>query len=115
MPILSMVRGGGLIMSTTALNPEQAARARKNLHFILQRVTSVGNAPIALAIGCDEATVSRMRPEKFEQFAQILAVLGLKVVPSEMRCFNERDIEMFIHGSKRWMEHVQGLDQLEEG
>ncbi|MNH40877.1 hypothetical protein D3C76_1654860 [compost metagenome] len=56
-----------------------------------------------------------MRPEKFEQFAQILAVLDLKVVPSEMRCFNERDIEMFIHGSKRWMEHVQGLDQLEEG
>ena len=102
-------------MSTTQLSPEQTARARKNLHFILQRVTSVGNAPVALAIGCDEATVSRMRPEKFEQFAQILAVLGLKVVPSEMRCFNERDIEMFIHGSKRWMEHVQGLDQLEEG
>ncbi len=110
-----MERGGGLIMTTTQLSPEQATRARKNLHFILQRVTSVGNAPIALAVGCDEATISRMRPEKFEQFAQILAVLDLKVVPSEMRCFNERDIEMFIHGSKRWMEHVQGLDQLEEG
>ena len=101
-------------MSTTRLSQEQVVRARKNLHFILQRVTSVGNAPIALAVGCDEATISRMRPEKFEQFAQILAVLGLKVVPSEMRCFNERDIEAILHQAKRWMEHVQHVDQLDE-
>ncbi|WP_267273790.1 hypothetical protein [Pseudomonas putida] len=46
-------------MSTTQLSPEQATRARKNLHFILQRVTSVGNAPIAHAVGCDEATIKR--------------------------------------------------------
>jgi hypothetical protein len=101
-------------MAVPQLSPEQVTRARKNLHFVLQRVTSMGNAPIALAMGCDEATISRMRPEKFEQFSQILAVLGLKVVPCEMRCFNERDIEMFIHGSKRWMEHIQGVEQLEE-
>ena len=101
-------------MGVPQLSPEQVTRARKNLHFVLQRVTSMGNAPIAVAMGCDEATISRMRPEKFEQFSQILAVLGLKVVPCEMRCFNERDIEMFIHGSKRWMEHIQGVEQLEE-
>ncbi|WP_288079007.1 CII family transcriptional regulator [Pseudomonas sp.] len=100
-------------MSANQLSQEQAVRARKNYHFIVQKLASVGNAPVAFAVGCDEATISRMKPEKFEQFAQILAVLDLKIVPAEMRCFNERDIEMFIHGSKRWMEHIQGVDQLE--
>lgn len=79
----------------------------------MRALASVGNAPVALAVGCDEATISRMKPEKFEQFCQILAVLDLKVVPSSMRCFNERDIETILHQAKRWMEHVQGIDQLE--
>jgi len=81
----------------------------------MQRLASIGNAPVAHAVGCDEATISRMKPEKFEQFAQILAVLDLKIVPSEMRCFNQRDIEAIFHQAKRWMEHVQNVDQLEEG
>lgn len=102
-----------MTMATPQLSQEQAARARKNFIILMQRLASVGNAPVALAVGCDEATISRMKPEKFQQFAEILAVLDLKVVPCEMRCFNERDIEMFIHGSKRWMEHIQGVDQLE--
>ncbi|MDI2595001.1 CII family transcriptional regulator [Pseudomonas sp. 681] len=101
-------------MSTTQLSQEEVVRARKNYAVLMQRLASVGNGPVALAVGCDEATISRMKPEKFEQLSQILAVLNLKIVPGEMRCFNERDIEMFIHGSKRWMEHIQGVDQLEE-
>jgi hypothetical protein len=101
-------------MSTSQLSQEQVVRSRKNYHFIVQKLASVGNAPVAVAVGCDEATISRMKPEKFEQFAQILAVLDLKIVPAEMRCFNERDIEMLIHASKRWMEHIHGVDQLQE-
>lgn len=102
-------------MPTTQLSQEQLVRSRKNMAVLMQRLASVGNAPVAHAVGCDEATISRMKPEKFQQFSEILSVLDLKIVPSEMRCFNERDIEMFIHGSKRWMEHIQGVDQLEEG
>lgn len=101
-------------MPTSPLSQEQTVRARKNMAVLMQRLASVGNGPVALAVGCDEATISRMKPEKFQQFAEILSVLDLKIVPSEMRCFNERDIEMFIHGSKRWMEHIQGVDQLQE-
>ena len=101
-------------MSTNQLSQDQAVRARKNYHFIVQRLASIGNAPVAVAVGCDEATISRMKPEKFEQFAQILAVLDLKIVLGEMRCFNQRDIEAIFHQAKRWMEHVQHVDQLEE-
>ncbi|CAM4031376.1 CII family transcriptional regulator [Ectopseudomonas alcaliphila] len=100
-------------MSTETLSQDQTVRARKNYSVLMRALASVGNAPVALAVGCDEATISRMKPEKFEQFCQILAVLDLKVVPSDMRCFNERDIETILHQAKRWMEHVQGIDQLE--
>ncbi len=99
-------------MSTPQLNPEQEARARKIYSLIVQRLASVGNAPVALAVGCDESTISRMKPEKFLELARILAVLDLKVVPKGMRCFDERDIEAILYQAKRWMDHVQGVDQL---
>ena len=101
-------------MSAPPLSQEQTVRARKNNALLMQRLASIGNAPVALVVGCDEATISRMKPEKFEQFCQILAVLDLKIVPTHMRCFNERDIEAILYQAKRWMEHIQNVDQLEE-
>ncbi|MBD8493852.1 transcriptional regulator [Pseudomonas syringae] len=100
-------------MATSPLNQEQTVRARKNMAVLMQRLASIGNGPVALAVGCDEATISRMKPEKFQQFSEILAVLDLKIVPTDMRCFNQRDIEAIFHQAKRWMEHVQHVDQLE--
>lgn len=101
-------------MATSPLNQEQTVRARKNYSVLMQRLASIGNGPVAHAVGCDEATISRMKPEQFERFAQILSVLDLKIVPNDMRCFNQRDIEAIFHQAKRWMEHVQNVDQLEE-
>ena len=101
-------------MSTSPLSQEQTVRARKNYSVLMQHLASVGNAPVALAVGCDEATISRMKPEKFEQFALILAVLDLKIVPTNMRCFDVRDIEAILYQAKRWMEHIQNVDQLQE-
>lgn len=99
-------------MATTQLSQDQLVRSRKNMVILMQRLASVGNAPVAAAVGCDEATISRMKPEKFQQFAEILAVLDLKIVPKGMRCFDERDIEAILYQAKRWMDHVQGIDQL---
>ena len=100
-------------MPTSPLSPEQTARARRNYVVLMQALASVGNAPVALAVGVDEATISRMKPEKFEQFCQILAVLDLKVVPKAMQCFDKRDIATLLHQAKRYMELIQDADQLE--
>lgn len=62
---------------------------------------------------CDEATISRMKPEKFQQFSEILAVLDLKIVPREMKVFDEKTVEVLLYGHRKWMELVQGVDQLE--
>lgn len=88
--------------------------ARKNYSEILNRLASIGNLPVALAMGKDESTVSRWKPEKYEEMCQILAAMDLKVVPKDMRCFNKSDIAAIFHQAKRWMEHVQHVDQLEE-
>lgn len=100
-------------MSAPSLSPDQKERARKSFVILMHRLASVGNAPVALAVGCDEATISRMKSEKFEQLAQILAVLDLKIVPTGMRCFDPKDIDTLLHQAKRWMEHVGSSDQLE--
>lgn len=100
-------------MSTTQLDQDQTVRARKNMALLMQRLASVGNAPVALAVGCDESTISRMKPEKFKELAQILAVLDLKVVGSEMKCFNEKEIGAILHLAKSKLSEVESVEQLE--
>ncbi|SFY30416.1 CII family transcriptional regulator [Azotobacter vinelandii] len=100
-------------MATTQLSQEQATRARKNYSQIMQRLASVGNAVVAAAVGVDESTISRMKPEKFQEFSQILAVLDLKIVPTEARCFNEKEIEAILQIAKTRMEQLEGIHQLE--
>lgn len=94
------------------LSDNQEAIARKNYSMIVQRLASVGNAAVSHALGCDESTISRMKPEKFQQFAEILAVLDLKIVPDDMRCFKQSDVEYFMYGNKKWTEHLQSADDL---
>lgn len=94
------------------LSDEQQKRARKNYSMIVQRLASVGNASVSLAIGCDESTISRMKPEKFQQFAEILAFIDLKIVPQSKRCFDEKDVEHLMYAAKKWHEHLQSVDQL---
>lgn len=94
------------------LSETQEERARKNNTIILQRLASVGNKPVAHALGCDESTISRMRAEKIQELATMLAVLDLKVVPVDMRCFKQSDVEFFMYGSKKWHERLQSADDL---
>lgn len=101
-------------MPPTQLSPEQTARARKNYSEILNRLASIGNLPVAIAMGKDESTVSRWKPEKYEEMCQILASMDLKIVHNDMRCFNKSDIAAIFHQARRWMEHVQNVDQLQE-
>jgi hypothetical protein len=73
------------------MNPVSAQvteRARKNHTLILQRLASVGQSQLAQALGVSESAVSRMKDKELADLSKLLAVLGLKVVPLEMRCFD---------------------------
>ncbi|QQP86916.1 CII family transcriptional regulator [Entomomonas asaccharolytica] len=94
------------------LSDEQKERARKNYSIIVQRLASVGNKSVALAIGCDESTISRMKPEKLQEFAEILSFMELKIVPENVKCFKKEDVDFLMYGSKKWHEHINSSDDL---
>lgn len=94
------------------LSDNQEAIARKNYSMIVQRLASVGNAAVSHALGCDESTISRMKPEKFQQFAEILAVLDLQIVPKDMQCFSKDDMGFFMYGAKKYLEGLNSPDDL---
>ncbi len=100
-------------MSTNKLSPDQDARARKNYSYLMQKLASVGNLAVAEAVGVDESTISRMKPEKFQEFARILAVLDLKVVPNEMKCFDEKEIGAILQLARSRMVDIESVEQLE--
>lgn len=76
-----------------ALSDQQLARSRKIASLILQRLSSVGQVQLAEALGSSEASISRWKTDQIEQCAKALAVLGLKVVPEDARCYKPDAIE----------------------
>lgn len=89
-----------------------AERARKNLTLILQRLSSVGQATVATGLSLSEATVSRFKAEQAEQFSKILAILGLKVVPEHVRCYEPKQIEAVLALAKALLAQIESADQL---
>lgn len=98
------------------MNPVSSAteaNARKYTSLVLRALASAGQRPVAEAIGCHESTVSRMKSDgEIERFCQLLAALGLKVVPSAMRCFDPKDVEAILHQARCWLRHVESAEQL---
>lgn len=54
-----------------------------------------------------------MKDGEIDRFAKILAVLGLKIVPTSMKCFNPRDVEHLIYCQQRYAEMIVSPQQLE--
>jgi len=73
-----------LMAESCAANP---VLARKSQSAVLQRLSSVGQKPVADALSVSEATISRMKAEGVETFTAFLAVLDLKVVPATHQCY----------------------------
>lgn len=81
-------------------------RARKALSLCLQRFASVGQRSIAESLGCHESTVSRLKDGDLERFCNIVALLGLKVVPAEYRCARPELIEAALVFAKASIEQI---------
>lgn len=61
--------------------------ARKIASEILRRLASLGQVHVGEAIGKSETWVSRWKGDDLESCAALLAVLGLKCVPTEHVCY----------------------------
>lgn len=96
----------------SAVSLPASERARKNLQAVLQGLASVGQAHVAAALETSESTVSRMKDGELEKIARLLAVLGLKVVPVTVKCYDPAFIESIFHLAKQRMAQVETADEL---
>jgi len=78
---------------------------------VFQRLAAVGQDEVAKALGLSDSTVSRMKDE-VPRFAGMLERLGLKVVPVEMQCYDEKTIASILVLANQRMAQLQTPQQL---
>lgn len=96
------------------LFPDVAERSRKNESIILRRLASVGQAVVATGLGLHESSVSRMKDGELERLSRLLAILGLKAVPIEMRCYPENEINAIFTLARQSLERAHSAADLFE-
>lgn len=68
------------------VSPAVSERARKIESAVLQGLASQGQVTAAKALGVSESAISRLKDGQIHVVAQLLAYLGLKVVPEQVKC-----------------------------
>lgn len=91
---------------------DSSERSRKNESIVLQRLLSVGQANVARELKISESTLSRRKDGDIAEFCTMLAVLGLKVVPTSMKCYRPEDIEPLLALARQRMQTLRSADQL---
>lgn len=94
-----------------AVNPAPSENARKIAQTIFQALSRVGQNEVAVALGTSDSSVSRLK-EQVPQFAGMLARLGLKVVPAEMRCYDEKTLGSILELARQRMDQLKSPLQL---
>lgn len=88
-------------------------QVRKSDATVCKRLQSAGQNRVAELVGVSESTVSRFVSNgDLKRAIEILAAAGIKCVPSEFRCFDPKDVEVLMHGHKRWAETLESAEQL---
>jgi hypothetical protein len=72
-------------MSMTEVSPSMRESARKIESSLLQRLSSVGQVTVARSMDVSESTISRLKDGQIAVVSQLLAALGLKLVPADFK------------------------------
>lgn len=70
---------------------------------------------MAEALTTSVSTISRMFKDEVHDVTMLLAALGLKVVPVDMRCYRPQDIEALLTLAKARLDSIDRPDQLAWG
>lgn len=89
------------------LSQTPSERARKAHSRVLQAMQEPGTARhLAQVLGVSEATVSRIKTEQLENALTLVAHLGFKVVPADMRCYPEDYVQALHTMARMQMQHA---------
>lgn len=83
--------------------------AAKSSKLFFAKLRSVGGEATSNILKCSEGTVSELSGAdkyklNFHSMCELLARMGLKIVPAEFKCYNPEDIERIMHFAKKGME-----------
>ena len=76
------------------LSNEQVAWSRNMQTQVLQALDRRGQADVASCIGVDSSTLSRLKDCHLTNLCNLMASVGLKVVPLDMKCYNPAKVEL---------------------
>lgn len=97
-------------MTAASRSPDE--RARKATSLVLQRLSPDGTQRnLAQAWGVSESSVSRLK-EQVEPVMRLVAQLGLKVVPAEMKCYSPRELDAMFVLAKANMNRADNVDDV---
>jgi transcriptional regulator with XRE-family HTH domain len=94
------------------MKPEFQARAHKNETLVLHTLQRVTGKAVAEIMEVSETTVSRFKNGELKEWAAFLAALGLKIVPSSLKCYDQKEIEAVLLFARRYMSEMKDVDQL---
>lgn len=99
------------------VSAELKDRSRKNQATILQAISRTGQQVAADCIGTSVSTVSRWQSSDgtamgLEQIATLLAAIGLKVVPVEMKCFPAHEVAALFTLAKAHLARAQNVESM---
>lgn len=104
-------------MSTNQLSPERLAWSRNMQSQILQAIDATGQQVVASCIGIDPTAITKMKSAQgtakhgdIERLCHILAVIGLKVVPVDMKCYDASKIDILFRLAKDNFQRLEEVD-----
>jgi len=92
-------------------SPTPAERARKYVSLVMQRLAGSQDA-IAATMGVSGSTISRLKSDHIETFCAVLAHAGLKVVPVEMKCYPEDQMEAILTLARERLRQIQNASDM---
>ena len=96
-------------MNTNPAIVTPAERAKKAHSMVLHRMADATQTALAVAMGVSESTVNRIKTERLEEVLQMLAHLGLKVVPADFKCVNPEAYAFLTSTHERVMREAPQL------
>lgn len=81
-------------MNMSQLSNEQRAWSRNMQAHILQSLAAHGQSVAAEQMGVDSSTITRLKDSHLENLCNLMAVISLKVVRKDMKCYNPAKVEV---------------------
>lgn len=86
---------------------------------IFAGLRSLGTNKVAKLLNCSESTVSELSSDakyklNFDNFADVLNAMGLKVVPAQNRCLNPKKLEAIMMMAQIGMERLSSSELYED-